>query len=612
MTGTVTKALLTRADMALYDGVNTTYSRTASTGGTVTALRIGDTVDALQVYGGGTARTGGTIMTAVRALGTSRASISLAPGEWTITSSVSVPANLELDLQQGAYLTVSGGATVTLAGNSQLRARRFGVRSDGITNDDTAMASAIAVAQASGADLIVEGTTVLTTGITWNLAKGSLLGEGHCVLDFSAMTSGDALTINVTGTTRGTYQPWRHRVSGFSIKGPTDESTTVDGIVLDGTAGYYALVENCHIYGFRDQVYMDAQAYLNTFRHVSLSTGVRYGLNVVCSTNAGEMIVLDNCAFDGPANSSDNAVAVYIAAGSDAQVYARNTSFDFCDKAVYMLDGMFTASQCHFEQGTDNPLVTTASSGSGNPCHVSFSQCLIRGSDAGSKPESTNGRPAMVEAITDSDYVYVGFQDCQIHRNNDYDTEIVKNTAGGKIRVSFEGTNEIRGLQADLGPIICTETNLINNGGFETGTTSSWTVNASAGFTWTVDGTVAYTGTYSLKAAVVTGTTNAGSTAQSVPVTAGRSLYVRWYGKCTLVAGIQSVRAVFYDRNGNQIQPATILTYGTITSTTDWALRSSLQYVPRGAAYADIQCYVAVDGTAEGTFYWDNVQAWIL
>lgn len=116
MTGTVTKGKIYRADLDNYDGRSLSTSRTDSTGGSRSGLKIGDSVDILSVYGAGTSYTLGTIKNAVRAIGSGAAMIDIAPGTWTIDDDYTIPSNISVHVAAGAVLSVSAGKTLTIAG----------------------------------------------------------------------------------------------------------------------------------------------------------------------------------------------------------------------------------------------------------------------------------------------------------------------------------------------------------------------------------------------------------------------------------------------------------------------------------------------------------------
>lgn len=117
MTGTVTKGLALRGDLDLYDGT-LAGSRTDSTGGTTSGLRIGDLVDVLSVFGAGDTanQTRATLATATGALGSANVGLALAPGVWAIDDDLTIAANFSIFLPPGGVFNVSAGKTLTIAG----------------------------------------------------------------------------------------------------------------------------------------------------------------------------------------------------------------------------------------------------------------------------------------------------------------------------------------------------------------------------------------------------------------------------------------------------------------------------------------------------------------
>lgn len=116
MAGSITRGKITRADLANWDGRNATVSRTDASGGTVTGLSVGNEVDVLQVFGAGTERTDGTIQSAINYLGSTAATLVFAPGAWTISADVTIPANLPCVVPAGVVFTVASGKTLTFSG----------------------------------------------------------------------------------------------------------------------------------------------------------------------------------------------------------------------------------------------------------------------------------------------------------------------------------------------------------------------------------------------------------------------------------------------------------------------------------------------------------------
>jgi hypothetical protein len=117
-TGTITKGNIGKEDMGLWNGTSSmTFERLASTGYTLTMHSVDwPGVDVLQVYGGGVARTGGVISSAVTAIGSNPAQLWLSPGTWTISADLSIPSTLALNVPAGAILSVGAGQTLTING----------------------------------------------------------------------------------------------------------------------------------------------------------------------------------------------------------------------------------------------------------------------------------------------------------------------------------------------------------------------------------------------------------------------------------------------------------------------------------------------------------------
>ena len=117
MSGTITKGLIQRQDLDNYDGTLAT-SRTDATGGTLSGLKPGDTVDVLSVFGGGATanQTRATIATATAGLTGSNIALAFAPGTWTIDDDLTIASNFTVVVPAGCVFSVSAGKTLTIAG----------------------------------------------------------------------------------------------------------------------------------------------------------------------------------------------------------------------------------------------------------------------------------------------------------------------------------------------------------------------------------------------------------------------------------------------------------------------------------------------------------------
>lgn len=112
----VQRGLITRNDVAWYDGVTRTDSRVDATGGTVTGLNFGDEVDVLQVFGSGTSRTLSSINDAISRLGGASATLLFSTGTWTITDNLTIPSTITCHIPAGTIFSVSSGKTLTFSG----------------------------------------------------------------------------------------------------------------------------------------------------------------------------------------------------------------------------------------------------------------------------------------------------------------------------------------------------------------------------------------------------------------------------------------------------------------------------------------------------------------
>lgn len=117
MTGTVQKGLVLREDLDLYDGIDITSSRTSSTGGSTSGLRINDWVDVISVYGDGENRTGSVVQDAINAIGSStNVALALSPGTWTFDTNLTIASNFTLFVPAGCVLAPESGITLTIQG----------------------------------------------------------------------------------------------------------------------------------------------------------------------------------------------------------------------------------------------------------------------------------------------------------------------------------------------------------------------------------------------------------------------------------------------------------------------------------------------------------------
>ena len=114
--GTIQRAKISRADIALWNGRTKTTTRTDTTSGTVTELTVGEEVDALQVYGSGTSRTVATLSNAVQRIGSASCNLLIGSGAWTITDNITIPSTMSVRIAAGCVFTVTSGKVLTFNG----------------------------------------------------------------------------------------------------------------------------------------------------------------------------------------------------------------------------------------------------------------------------------------------------------------------------------------------------------------------------------------------------------------------------------------------------------------------------------------------------------------
>lgn len=116
--GTATVGRVGKQDLKLWDGASQkTFERKSRYGGYDVLNKIGHTVDALSVYGGGTEYTGATIANTFSNIGeTAKVGVELAPGTWIISTArdFSSYTNIALIIPDGAQIRCD--ADLTLGG----------------------------------------------------------------------------------------------------------------------------------------------------------------------------------------------------------------------------------------------------------------------------------------------------------------------------------------------------------------------------------------------------------------------------------------------------------------------------------------------------------------
>ena len=296
MSGVIKRGKIVRADLANYDGRNTTYTRPDATGGTISGLPVGNDVDVLSVYGGGTARNDATIRAALGYIGAGVARLSFAPGTWTIDESVTIPSTLPCHVAAGCVFNVASGKTLTfntsvdvdypaswktgagtvsatLSETCCVSVKDFGAVGDGVTDDWAAIRAALD----SGAvriyfPALAEGLSYYSTKC-FNLNRRYYLFGDHGVsengagsprasrITFADNTCGFVVHryntgANDSGYSQAIISPVNTHaadntvISDLQIRRGTGSDTTIDGVTHGIRLRARAILRNLNISGF--------------------------------------------------------------------------------------------------------------------------------------------------------------------------------------------------------------------------------------------------------------------------------------------------------------------------------------------------------------------------
>ena len=269
---TVTVAKRGRGDFNLYDGTSAgkTFTRTASDGSTTLTLRsIGYTVDALEVYGGGTAYTDATISSAITAIGTTNnVGLVLNPGTWTMSNNLTIPANITLILPPGAILsgtaslTINGpfvagayqvfGSNISIGGKPRVGGilpEWFGVVGDNVVDDTTNFQRSLTFAASLGMPLLVSPLTGYKITATLTVSHTDLSTRGLTIKGLGSFRnttlnySGTGFCLAITGSGSESANPIaRVDISNIRIDG-NDNSVSEGGFYFDRC--YIVDIRNC-------------------------------------------------------------------------------------------------------------------------------------------------------------------------------------------------------------------------------------------------------------------------------------------------------------------------------------------------------------------------------
>lgn len=482
----------------------------------------------------------------------------------------------------------------------------------GIAATDTAnLQAAITAAQTAKTDLILPtGSYVLTSGLTWNLARGSLRGTGDVKLDFTALTSGAALTVTGngnSGVTDGPHLPIRQVISGLQLVGPNTDTTTVDGILeTDPGEGLdQGAIAHVAVSGFRDGITFGTNVWSMDHQKVYVEKCHRYGLNLTFGTNSGESVTFTGVTVSGCSNASKTAAAVYTPSVSGADVRFFGGSLDYNNLEGLLQGGSVAFFAVHFEDNNSGPMFQYSSTAGGDATSVTFDDCAWDSS-------TTSGvRDHIHEILASSqDKVTVTFNgDKGGLYPGTYSTWLLDNSGS----VSLNVTSTVRNFAVDssngTGLLMGDYYNLLSNGSFSD--SSSFVASPGVGG-WATSGT----GTWSIGAGgspgngltVTAATAASGQAFQRIPLSADRRP-IRVAGKMfvsTFTSGAIGLNVQFYAADGTTAILGQIRIQSNLVAvSTAWTQYFRRFIPPKGAAYMAVQL---VATSFVGTAVFDQIE----
>ena len=404
MTGTVTKALLLRQDMALWDGKTLAGTRTDSTGGTISGLRINDVVDVLSVYGDGTDYTRGTINDAVNSVGSTECTFLFSPGTWDVDGNITIPNNISVFVAAGAVFDISSGITLTIAGkftpagktytsgtgtlsltgswtNYQdvhvVDDQRFGAKNDG-TDTTAAIQTALDL---GGRILIPEGTWSLAdsgSGRALNIKSNTILsGAGHGRSILQIMNAGDATAIFGDGASNVTIE--NLTIDGNQTNQSVGSSNQHRGIFMSDTAYSELTLENLVIKNCVDHgVFLNAPTGSNVLLNLTAhdcgsaahtSGGGAGGSGIVGGSNT---VFIYGCrSFDNQLTGFKSDASQYFGCHANGNAGGFETGFNAAAGSLWRAIGCIATGNDgdgfrHLGEGTEIIMSSCASTLNGN------------------------------------------------------------------------------------------------------------------------------------------------------------------------------------------------------------------------------------------------------
>ncbi len=254
---------------------------------------------------------------------------------------------------------VNAGVTPSTFIYPELDLRRYGYVGAGGTSDSDylAITSAIAAAEQYGAATIIfpaNSVAVCNTGLTWDIAKVSLDGNGT-TLDFSGLASGQAL-VPLCSQTDPNLAPLSanvHPMENFIFIGPGVSNLATIGLLVASASASIAgaVFRNLSFREFSSDIVFQANTFCCTFINClftqTLGTATTFSVIQNSVSNNGERVSFVDCWWY-------NRQLFITNVSGTADIYVRGGSMDGCVQAVLATNGgSVFLSNVHIESGSD-------------------------------------------------------------------------------------------------------------------------------------------------------------------------------------------------------------------------------------------------------------------
>lgn len=470
-------------------------------------------------------------------------------------------------------------------------------KGDGVTDDTASLDAIHNYAKQNNIDVLYpSGTYKRTTGMTWDGSSYSVYGLGKVILDFTGQTTGYAISVVGQQTSSSNaYDNSTHEIAGIHLIGPNSDSTTTDCFYFnDAYNGSMLTLRKIDVYGFRDQFVYGSNTWALRFFGVSGQKSHRYIHNYTGSSNWGENYSYYGCDFYNANNSSKTASAIYSKANSNLDVNFFGCSFDYNDNEGLLNDGSFTFTGCHIEDDSVNPMFSLVASGGAIPNLAIYGGKII-------PAETTAGRDSLITTKGSSSIGVI----IDVGMLNSYGKylQIIKQLDTYFPKISFRaGLFSVGGVTGKPFSYPSNMINRLNNGNFENGNLNGWNTSNIGTYTYSVETGNVHSGTYALSLST-SGASGTANISQNFNCQPGQEMiFSGWMNIPTFTSGSMYLRAIPYDKLGNQISVPTLQ---QVTATTSgWVGCSGKYVIPPGTFSIDFQIYLS---SFQGQAYFDDL-----